>query len=298
LRKLFKSPMNYLGNKYKVLPKMIDVFPDNINTFYDLFCGGLDVSLNIVANEIIANDKHRDLIWLYNEIKNYKNSNLGNELKDLDDQYFPMNFYEGKAIRTYNSINKELYEKLFESKKKVYYKIRQEYNDSNNPDFKKLLLLIINSVGLVEFRVKNQYVSYPCGKARVNEKVQKGFNDIKDKLNNIELTNNDFRYIRNIKFNQDDFVYLDPPYLGTSQYKVKWFEEDEKELYLLLDFLNEKGVKFALSNFEDGKNHTNDYLRKWCGKYNIHNLNDNHFRLNAISKSKNQNRQEILITNY
>lgn len=296
--KYFKSPMNYLGNKHKLLEQIIPLFPTEIDTFYDLFCGGLDVSFNIKANKIISNDKHKDLIWLFNEIKNYENNNLGDELKELDDKYFPMNFYEGKAIRTYNSTNKDLYNKLFESKKKVYYKLREEYSNSSNPDFRILLLLIINSVGLVEFRVVNQYVTYTCGKARVNENVQKGFNQIKSKLNKINLVNGDFRFIKDVNFDKDDFVYLDPPYLGTSQYKTKWTEDDEKELYIILDELNDKGVKFALSNFADGKNHTNEYLSKWCGKYNIHNLNDNHFRLNAISENKNLGRQEILITNY
>lgn len=38
-----KSPMNYIGNKYRILDQ-IKVFPDNINNFVDLFCGGsLDI---------------------------------------------------------------------------------------------------------------------------------------------------------------------------------------------------------------------------------------------------------------
>ena len=39
-----KSPMNYIGNKYRILDQIKVYFPDNINNFVDLFCGdGLDI---------------------------------------------------------------------------------------------------------------------------------------------------------------------------------------------------------------------------------------------------------------
>lgn len=36
-----KSPLNYVGGKYKLLNEIIPLFPENINTFVDLF-GGLE----------------------------------------------------------------------------------------------------------------------------------------------------------------------------------------------------------------------------------------------------------------
>ena len=32
-----KSPLNYVGGKYKLLPQIMPLFPDNIDTFYDLY---------------------------------------------------------------------------------------------------------------------------------------------------------------------------------------------------------------------------------------------------------------------
>ena len=52
----FKSPMNYMGNKYKLLSQIVPLFPDNIDIFVDMFCGGLDVSLNVGANKKICNE--------------------------------------------------------------------------------------------------------------------------------------------------------------------------------------------------------------------------------------------------
>lgn len=53
---MYKSPMNYLGNKYKLLEQILPLFPKNIDTFVDLFAGGLDVSLNTIAKNYIIND--------------------------------------------------------------------------------------------------------------------------------------------------------------------------------------------------------------------------------------------------
>lgn len=35
-----KSPLNYTGGKFKLLPQLLDVFPKDIETFVDLFAGG------------------------------------------------------------------------------------------------------------------------------------------------------------------------------------------------------------------------------------------------------------------
>lgn len=297
-----KSPMLYMGNKYKLLPQLFKLFPDNINNFYDIFCGGCDISINIHANKVYANDKHSDLIWLLNQIKTYKGENLGKEIFDMDKKYFPMNTYNNKSLNTFirNSYNnpelKKIYYKLMDDKRKSYYSLRDSYNKNLNKNFKIIMLLILNSIGIQSFGLENNTAKFSCGNLRVQEKTINQINTFKNKLNNINLSSNDFRYIKNIDFKDNDFVYLDPPYLNTSQYKTKWTIKDEQDLYDLLDFLDNKNVKFALSNFKDGVNHTNEYLSKWCKKYNIHNINDKHTNLTGISKKNN--RQEILVTNY
>lgn len=37
---LIKSPLNYVGGKYKLLPQILPLFSDRIRTFYDVFGGG------------------------------------------------------------------------------------------------------------------------------------------------------------------------------------------------------------------------------------------------------------------
>lgn len=289
--------MNYTGGKFKLLPQILPLFPNNINKFYDVFCGGLDVSLNIKATNTYANDKHEDLIWLYNEVIKYNSDTLGDELLTLDRNYFPMNNYQGKSLNTYRrSGDKETWTKLMNEKREVYYRLREEFNNSEVKDFKMVILLSLNSVGIQEFKINNRFIKFTCGNNRINKNTKNSLNNFAKNIKHINFTNNDFRYIRNIEFKKNDFVYLDPPYLGTSQYETRWTEQDEKDLYELLDYLHSKGVKFALSNFADGKNHSNEYLAKWCKNYNTYYLNDNHTNLEGISKKGK--RQEVLITNY
>ena len=36
-KKYVKSPLNYTGGKYKLLPQIVPLFPEGIDTFVDLF---------------------------------------------------------------------------------------------------------------------------------------------------------------------------------------------------------------------------------------------------------------------
>ena len=45
-----KSPMNYTGGKYRLLPQIMEYFPKDVNVMVDLFAGGCDVCSNFKAN--------------------------------------------------------------------------------------------------------------------------------------------------------------------------------------------------------------------------------------------------------
>ena len=65
LMNYIKSPLNYIGGKYKLLPTLFPLFPTQIDTFVDLFAGGFNVGINVQANKIICNDQITYLIDLY-----------------------------------------------------------------------------------------------------------------------------------------------------------------------------------------------------------------------------------------
>ena len=54
-----KGPLNYTGGKHKLLPQILPLFPKEINTFVDLFCGGGNVTVNVEAKRIIGNDSEK-----------------------------------------------------------------------------------------------------------------------------------------------------------------------------------------------------------------------------------------------
>ena len=84
---LIKSPLNYVGGKYKLLPQILPYFPDNINTFVDLFGGGFNVGINIEAKQIICNDLETVVIDLFKELKSLSSEEALKILKDTIEKY-------------------------------------------------------------------------------------------------------------------------------------------------------------------------------------------------------------------
>lgn len=64
-----KSPLNYVGGKYKLLPQILPLFPKNIDTFVDLFGGGFNVGINVPAKEVIYNDLNLPVVQILEYIE-------------------------------------------------------------------------------------------------------------------------------------------------------------------------------------------------------------------------------------
>lgn len=89
---------------------------------------------------------------------------------------------------------------------------------------------------------------------------------------------------------------MDPPYLiSACEYNKGWTEQNELVLLQLLDELNERGVKFALSNVFTHKGRSNVLLIEWSKKYHVYSVKSNYisYHDNTIKDTK-----EVLITNY
>ena len=61
-KKTYRSPLFYVGDKYKLYPKISRYFPRNINRFIEPFTGGGSVFLNVRANEYLLNDIDTNVI--------------------------------------------------------------------------------------------------------------------------------------------------------------------------------------------------------------------------------------------
>ena len=84
---MIQSPLNYTGGKFKLLPQILPLFPQNINVFVDLFCGGCNVGINVDCNRVIYNDLNENLLYLYNTFKNLDKQSVMDWIYQIIDKY-------------------------------------------------------------------------------------------------------------------------------------------------------------------------------------------------------------------
>ena len=71
--KAFRSPLFYVGDKYKLYPKISKYFPKTINRFIEPFTGGGSVFLNVKANEYLLNDIDSNVVEIHTFLLNQNN---------------------------------------------------------------------------------------------------------------------------------------------------------------------------------------------------------------------------------
>jgi len=288
--KYIKSPMNYTGGKYKLLPQIQPLFPTDINMFVDLFTGGGNIAVNVNANKIIANDNEKHVIDIYKAFQSMAIDEIITEIEVLIKIY-------GLTIDNTEGFNN----------------LRNDYNKGafgfggSIPFLSEIALFVLICYSFnhqFRFNSKGEF-NMPFGKDRSqwNNNIRKNLTNFNKAITekNIIFTNKDFRDLKVNKLTSNDFVYCDPPYLitcATYNEKDGWNEQCEKDLLNLLDNLNSQSVKFALSNVLFSKGKTNDMLIEWSKNYNVHHLDYTYKNCSYHTKDKNSKPDEVLITNF
>ena len=299
-----KSPLNYVGGKYKLLNQLTKKFPSEVNTFVDYFCGGGNVGVNINAKKVIAVDKEKYLINVLNLFKNYSYTEIIDKLDNIIEKYKLSNTY----INGYDYYKCDSSSGLGSYNKQRYLKLRNDYNkmkeESDEKTFKFLVLIIYGFNHQIRFNSSGEF-NMPVGKRDFNGSIRKNLLAFCEKLKskNIEFISEDFKKFKIDNLTSEDFCYFDPPYfLGDASYNENnnWTEKDEKDLLNYINKLNEKNIKFALSNVTQHRGEKNNILIDWAieNKYNINYLDYNYNNSNYHSKSKLNVTEEVLITNY
>lgn len=300
---LTKSCLNYTGGKYKLLPQLEPYFPNHIGVFYDIFCGGCNVSVNTLASEIICYDIVSEVIDLFNFIKDENIDSIITSINELANTY-NLSITSEYGYEPYKSNNSD---GLQEYNRLGYMTLRDNYNKKKYRNEQErniwfFALVIFGFNNQIRFNKKKEF-NIPVGKRDFNLKMREKLIKFSNKIKALEITfeKKDFRTIDIESINVEDFVYADPPYLiSTASYNEQggWSEDKEIELLNLLDRLNEKGVRFALSNVLESKGKENLILKEWAQKYTINYLNFNYNNSNYQIKDKNNATIEVLITNY
>ena len=303
---MIQSPLNYTGGKYKLLPQIIPLFPKDIDTFVDLFCGGCNVGINVTANRHIYNDTNRYLLYLYNTLKNNDEDIVTEMIYGIIEKYglslvskYGYDYYGCDSSAGLGSYNKE-----------KFLKMRDDFNFHTNEDYYYYILLYVLIVYSFNNQIRfnrNGEFNLPVGKRDFNSKMQQKLIDFMDviKKQNSRFTCIDFCEFDISSLTEKDFVYMDPPYLitcATYNEQDGWNADKEKQLLEFIERLSDNGIRCALSNVLRSKGKENDVLLDWLnrsnGRYIVHRLNYSYANSNYHTKDKSDSSQEVLITNY
>jgi len=305
-KELIQSPLNYTGGKYKLLPQILPHFPKDIDYFVDLFCGGGNVGINVPCNRVLFNDNNSIIRYMFGTFKNMDKEETFRLIDSIIKEYglsdsdkFGYEYYgcnSADGLSKYNTNG--------------YLRLRDDFNKMQNKDYGyyiTLYVLIVYSFNnQIRFNRKGEF-NLPAGKRDFNRKMREKLSAFIDRLKSGDYTfeSNDFREISDEDWNDKTFVYVDPPYLitcATYNEQDGWNEELEKELLNYLDKLNDRGIRFALSNVLQSKGKENKLLLDWVnrniGRYRVIYLNYTYANSSYHTKDRTSKSDEVLIVNY
>ena len=223
-----KSPLNYTGGKHKLLPQISKLFPDDIDTFYDVFAGGANVGINATAKKIICIEKNRYVVALLKLLQKNNFEDLNQNITDIINTFGLSQSY----VKGYDFYGADSSTGLGTWNKKAFLRLRDEYNKNKSRIDLLLVLVLFSFNNQIRFNSKGDF-NLPVGKRDYNGSSRKNiaaFNQVTNEKK-IIFKDCDFRDIENMKLRKDDFLYLDPPYLlGLASYNELggWTTEDEK----------------------------------------------------------------------
>jgi len=246
--KLVAPVLKWVGGKRQLLDTLTPLLPKRINAYCEPFVGGGALLFKMQPKSAYINDINEDLIRVYNVIKN-----------DVEALIIALEDFRNEADYFYNirdwDRDKERYCLLSDIEKaaRVIYLNKTCYNG----------LFRVNNAGEFNSPFGN-YKNPNIVNAPTLRAVSSYFNNA-----TINLTSSDYAEVLNA-LPRNAFVYLDPPYDPVSDtssftgYSRGGFSRDEQiRLRECCDELNERGVKFMLSNS------ATDFIKEQYEEYNI-----------------------------
>lgn len=301
MSKLTETPIFYTGKKWDAIKcGMIDLFPDNINTFYDLFAGSCMVSYHTKAKQYVINDIS---LPLFNIIKMFIDCDADCLIKQFHQIISDFGLEYKKDGKSFDKRTKDFGQCSYNYHSDCYNKFRDYYNNYEKENAKFLYLLTVYSFSH-QMRFNNiGNFNMPVGPGKWSSDIEfriQQFMSWLDK-NKIRLYNQDyFSFLTNIT--NQDFVYLDPPYYGTvATYNENgaWTLDDDMRLFDFCDRLTKKNIKWAMSNVLVSDKSKKEHLINWVNVrgYKLHFLDGVKYA-SCCDDLENKSRQEILIINY
>lgn len=309
-KKFVKTPLNYTGNKFRILDQIQPYFPDNIKVMVDLFCGGATVGLNTDCDKVVFVDNDPMVIGLLKFFKNSKFETLLEDLEKIITKYNLSNSYRnGYTFYKQKSNDSNTNNGLKNYNTTGFYSLRNDYNSLKNKKTDKAftmlyILLLYGFNNDIRFNSKLEY-NLPIGKTDFNKVNVDKLKNFIDKINSIETeficSSFDSLEVKEL-IDGADFVYMDPPYLITNAVyneSNKWNNNFEYKLLDFIDGLVLQGKEFVLSNVLTKKDHINEPLNYWYHKHkdkvDLFNIDYNYKSSSYNKKNRESKEQEIII---
>lgn len=226
--KNFQPVIKWSGSKRSQSNEIVKYFPQNIDTYYEPFCGGASVLRALMDSDIqvkhyVCSDLNEGLIDLWNAIKN--------KPKEVAD------YYE----KLWNEMNGDK-SKDKDYKRAYFETVRERYNKEHDPlDFMFIMRTTTN--GMPRYNRNGEFNNsfHITRDGIIPDKLRTIINEWSDLL-----FKNDVVFIccpfQNINPKQNDFMYLDPPYAGTKGMYFGGFQNDK-----LWNWLRNINCKWLLS---------------------------------------------------
>ncbi len=302
---MVKSPLNYTGGKFRLLPQILPLFPHDIATFVDLFCGGGDVGANVEAQTVVFNDANTSVVSL---LRMFANTDSGRLIRSID-RLIRRYGLSDTFSQGYEAYGADSASGLADVNRESFIALRNDLNAlrRGTQRYRTMLYtaIIFAFNNQIRFNGAGEY-NLPVGKRDFNAHMREKLTAFSDRLAalNLRFSTVDFEAFRYNALGENDFVYADPPYLITcASYNENggWTPRHETSLYNILDRLNGAGIRFAISNVLENKGRTHTMMRDWLRRrpqYNVHHLNFAYSNSSYHTKGRGETCDEVLITNY
>ena len=225
---MFQPVIKWSGSKRSQVSEIIKYFPNEIDTYYEPFCGGASVLRALLESEIkvnryVCSDLNNGLIELWNKIK-YSPNEVADHYEKL---WYEMN----------GDVSKD---KAY--KRSYFEKIRERYNIEHNPlDFMFIMRTTTN--GMPRYNSNGDFNNsfHITRDGIVPDKLRQIIKEWSDLLftNDVTFIACQYNYIVP---SINDFVYLDPPYAGTKGMYFGCFDNIR-----LFEWLRDLNCKWVMS---------------------------------------------------
>ena len=279
----FQPVIKWSGSKRSQCEDILGYFPQNIETYYEPFCGGCSMLMGLINSEIlvkryVCSDINKDLIALWEKVK-----------------YSSDEIYE-----SYESLWKELNkDNDIDRKRKFFEEQRDIYNKTHDP-LVFFFIMRTTTNGMPRYNQKGEFNnSFHVTRNGIKPELLKPILtewSVKLRKNNVEFVHRSYEEILG-EVKEGDFIYMDPPYFNT---KGMYFGGiDFESFFVFLENVSKMNVRFALSF--DGKSGDidNTYsIPENCYRRHFYIKSGNSSFKRTIGKDKNAIVYESLYLNY